>query len=853
MRIDDIKFILCWTMIVRQYVIQCSVAYITYCPCMGRLGNQIEQFLGMIAFAIKLNRTLVLPPWNIMSSLQANFVPFGNLFNITTLLPVHQFVSLESFMLNEAPVIWPAAKRTALCFRPRSGPLFNDCNAKNGNPFKEFWDKFNVSFTGSSFYFPLSTDDPKEKWDQLFPSETYPVLAFIGPPSSFPVRPENRQFHRYLEWNSHINLVTENFINRWLNKPVVGVHLRNGEDFSNACSHLKSGLRILFSSAQCHGDFNELPPYKVTEDMCIPSKELVLHTISYGVRLIKAKTIYVSTDNDPMLSLIRRHFSDTTVKRVVWEPNRKPEEDLALLGRIDLAILNCVSTYSAAVKRERDAKNLPKDWKYCAIRQIKLSTTGGRNCTKNKFLVYHITTIVKLNCAGRATCNDLEDEMERSPVISVVFHLRTMMLITLLTLVDVYFIKTAYWKPATHGISVHLALGIEYFILILSLLSTTVRYILHSIDSMREHSWNKKATYLLYVDILIGFIRLAVYVEFTFIMWSLHPFPLFIARPIYLSIRSLKKAIRDMLMSRRAIRYMNTVFRDATPDDLASSSDTVCIICREEMNLQTDNIPSVGTSALKRLPCSHIFHFGCLRSWFQRQQTCPTCRMDVIREARVQERQRQQPHRSATTNNTQPESSTTSGPSNSTATPSIAANNQNLSVPWMPPANAFPFYPPFIPPTNNSTTTQAQTVFPSVPPLYIPPFMGMPIIYPGNLFSSGNTPMPEPPSGPPESTDEARLRASAEARFTALRQINVLLNAAVLQMNAYLNAASTPPSELEPMTSINTVLNTDDVGSNNEGKGASNSDVNSQLDSDGKSPLASVKSGSQIHLENNGF
>ncbi|CAH8529912.1 unnamed protein product [Schistosoma rodhaini] len=369
MKIDDIKFVLCWTMIVRQCVIQCDVAYITYCPCMGRLGNQIEQFLGMIAFAIKINRTLVLPPWNIMSSLKAvsfyiyfniqNFVPFGNLFNITTLLSVHQFISLENFMLNKAPVIWPATKRTALCFRPRSGPLFNDCNAKNGNPFKEFWDKFNVSFTSSSFYFPLSTDDPKEEWDQLFPPETYPVLAFIGPPSSFPVRPENRVFHRYLEWNSHINLATEDFINRWLNKPVVGVHLRNGGDFLNACSHLKSGLRILFSSAQCHGDFNELPPYKVTEDMCIPSKELVLQTISYGVRLIKAKSIYVSTDNDPMLSLIRRHFSNTTVKRVVWEPYRKPEEDLSLLGRIDLAILNCVSTYSAAVKRERDAKNLP--------------------------------------------------------------------------------------------------------------------------------------------------------------------------------------------------------------------------------------------------------------------------------------------------------------------------------------------------------------------------------------------------------------------------------------------------------------------------------------------------------------
>lgn len=64
---------------------------------------------------------------------------------------------------------------------------------------------------------------------------------------------------------------------------------------------------------------------------------------------------------------------------------------------------------------------------------------------------------------------------------------------------------------------------------------------------------------------------------------------------------------------------MNTLYPDATPEELALS-DNICIICREDM---------VNTS--KKLPCGHIFHTACLRSWFQRQQTCPTCRLNILR------------------------------------------------------------------------------------------------------------------------------------------------------------------------------------------------------------------------------
>lgn len=85
---------------------------------------------------------------------------------------------------------------------------------------------------------------------------------------------------------------------------------------------------------------------------------------------------------------------------------------------------------------------------------------------------------------------------------------------------------------------------------------------------------------------------------------------------------------------------MNSRYPDATPEEV--QREGVCIICREEMRAWSEGGVvgeggrAAGTqdqrSRPKKLPCGHVLHFACLRSWLERQQRCPTCRRPVLDE-----------------------------------------------------------------------------------------------------------------------------------------------------------------------------------------------------------------------------
>ncbi len=121
--------------------------------------------------------------------------------------------------------------------------------------------------------------------------------------------------------------------------------------------------------------------------------------------------------------------------------------------------------------------------------------------------------------------------------------------------------------------------------------------------------------------------------------------PIHIIRDVALTIRSFYKRITDFVRYRQATRDMNARYPDATAEEVAR--EDVCIICREDMRPWQTQTTAGGRQAgaepssnriaavderlrAKKLPCGHILHFACLRSWLERQQNCPTCRRPVL-------------------------------------------------------------------------------------------------------------------------------------------------------------------------------------------------------------------------------
>ncbi|KAG5662381.1 hypothetical protein KAF25_004799 [Fusarium avenaceum] len=140
--------------------------------------------------------------------------------------------------------------------------------------------------------------------------------------------------------------------------------------------------------------------------------------------------------------------------------------------------------------------------------------------------------------------------------------------------------------------------------------------------------WSAKGEFVLWLDLVTDLVKLGIYIVFFFMLLAFYGLPIHIMRDLFMTARDFIKRLGALMRYRKAIQEMNR-YPDATQEDLGR--EDTCIICREEMRpWDPENNPgAMDRIRPKKLPCGHILHLGCLKSWLERQQVCPTCRSPV--------------------------------------------------------------------------------------------------------------------------------------------------------------------------------------------------------------------------------
>lgn len=208
-----------------------------------------------------------------------------------------------------------------------------------------------------------------------------------------------------------------------------------------------------------------------------------------------------------------------------------------------------------------------------------------------------------------------------SPTTARVVHVKLLSVLCVIVISCIGLLAVCAVVGLQMGVTIFAFMAAECFLLAIRTLYVGVRYGLHLIDMNLEGVWENRSKYVYYTELVFELAALSI--DFG------HHLHMLLWGNIFLSMASLvilmqlrylfyefQRRIRRHKNYRRVVRNMEARFSMATAEDINKNSDD-CAICWEKLE------------TARKLPCGHLFHNSCLRSWLEQDTSCPTCRMSL--------------------------------------------------------------------------------------------------------------------------------------------------------------------------------------------------------------------------------
>ncbi|XP_075432999.1 E3 ubiquitin-protein ligase AMFR isoform X2 [Ascaphus truei] len=231
-------------------------------------------------------------------------------------------------------------------------------------------------------------------------------------------------------------------------------------------------------------------------------------------------------------------------------------------------------------------------------------------------------------------CKDRFEYLSFSPTTPLSCHVRVLVLLNAVLLACCGLAVLSVLTGYTHGAHTLAFMAAESMLVTVRTGHVVLRYVIHLWDLNHEGTWEAKGTYVYYTDFVMELSQL-----FVDLMHHIH---MLLFGNIWLSMASLvifmqlrylfyevQRRLRRHKNYLRVVGNMEAHFAVATPEELEANNDD-CAICWDSMQ------------AARKLPCGHLFHNSCLRSWLEQDTSCPICRMSLNMAESSRAREEQQ-------------------------------------------------------------------------------------------------------------------------------------------------------------------------------------------------------------------